>query len=73
MNLKLSMAVGVLAVGGVLVGCSNPTEITTRDGQRITSPDKPDVNEDNGFITYEKDGKEVRMNKDDVQSMEEVK
>ncbi|MCQ9617688.1 YgdI/YgdR family lipoprotein [Paenalcaligenes niemegkensis] len=73
MSLKASMAVAVLTAGGLLVGCSTPTEITTTDGQTVTSPDRPQVNDKDDFITYEKDGKEVRVNKDEVRRMEEVK
>lgn len=68
---KLLLATGIAACGA-LVACSTPTEVTTRDGHRITTPDKPDIDKD-GFVTYEKDGKETRVNRDEVRSIEEVK
>nr|WP_254045734.1 DUF903 domain-containing protein [Paenalcaligenes hominis] len=36
-------------------------------------PDKPKVNSKDDFIRYKKDGKEVHINKNEVQKMEEVK
>lgn len=57
---------------GSLVACSTPTEVTTRDGRTITTPDKPDMDDD-GFVTYEKGGREVKVNRDEVESIEEVK
>lgn len=67
------MALGaVLGLGVALVGCSNPTQITTRDGQSIVIPDEPEAKKNDDFITYSKDGKEVRMHKDEVSKIEEV-
>lgn len=56
-----------------IAGCSSPSQVTTRDGQTVTTADRPDVDKDKDFITYEKDGKEVQVNKSDVKSIEEVK
>lgn len=73
MRLRTSVFAGMLTVGGLLVGCSTPTEITTVDGQTVTSPDKPELNDNDDFVTYEKDGKEVQVNKNEVRRIEEVK
>lgn len=71
MKLHTVLLAFVAASSASLVACSTPTEMTTRDGQVITTPDTPDVNDD-GFVTYERDGAEVRMNQDDVHSIEEI-
>lgn len=66
--------IGLVCTGAlVLAGCSTPTEITTTDGSTVVAPDKPKVNRKDDFIRYKKDGKEVRINKNEVQKMEEVK
>lgn len=72
MGLQKVFFVAVIASAASLMGCSTPTEVTTRDGRVVTTPDAPDVDDD-GFITYERNGGEVRMNRDDVHSMEEIK
>lgn len=56
-----------------LVACSSPSQINTRDGRAIPTADRPEVDEDKDFITYEKDGGEVLINKSDVHSIEEIK
>ena len=71
MNLTKLIFIAAVTSSASLVACSSPTEVTTRDGRVITTPDAPEV-EDDGFVTYEKDGREVRMHRDDVHSMEEI-
>lgn len=71
MTLQKLLFVTLVASSASLVACSTPTEVTTRDGRVITTPDSPDVDDD-GFVTYEKNDAEVRLNRDDVHSMEEV-
>lgn len=70
-SMKVLFAVAV-AASTSLMACSTPTEVTTRDGRVITTPDTPDVDDD-GFVTYERNDSEVRINRDEVQSIEEVK
>ena len=60
------------SVAGLLAACSSPHEMTTRDGQTIVTSDRPDVDEDKDFITYERDGRETRINKSDVRDIQEV-
>ncbi|MDX3895878.1 YgdI/YgdR family lipoprotein [Pusillimonas sp.] len=60
------------SVVGLLAACSSPHEMTTRDGQTIVTSDRPDVDEDKDFITYERDGRETRINKSDVRDIQEV-
>lgn len=67
------LLVFAMAGAGVLAGCSTPTQITTKDGQTTMTADEPEINEDQGFVTYEKDGKEVRRNTSEVEKIEEVK
>lgn len=73
MTFKKLFFVVAIAGSGALVGCSTPTEITTTDGQTTTTADKPEINEDTGFITYDKDGKEVQRNTSEVREIREVK
>lgn len=72
MNLHKLLLVAAITSSASLVACSSPTEVTTRDGRVITTPDTPEV-EDDGFVTYEKNGSEVRMHRDDVHTMEEIR
>lgn len=70
---NLGIATIALAALTALAACSTPSQITTQDGRTIPTADRPDVDEDKDFITYEKDGREVRMNKSDVHAIEEIK
>lgn len=72
MKLPKLFFVAAVVSSASLMACSSPTEVTTRDGRVITTPDTPEV-EDDGFVTYEKNGNEVRMHRDDVHTMEEIK
>lgn len=72
MNLQKLLFIAVVTSSASLMACSTPTEVTTRDGRVVTTPDAPDVDDD-GFVTYEKNDGEVRMNRDDVHSIEEIK
>lgn len=65
-------AIALITLAAV-AGCSTPSQIHTRDGRAIPTADRPEVDEDTGFVTYEKDGREVQMNKSDVQAIEEIK
>ena len=62
-----------LAALTTLAACSSPSQINTSDGRSIPTADRPEVNEDDGFVTYEKDGREVQVNQADVHSIEEIK
>jgi len=70
---RLGSAAVALAALTALAACSTPSQITTQDGRTIPTADRPEVDEDKDFITYEKDGREVQMNKSDVHSVEEIK
>lgn len=65
-------AVAALALA-TLAACSSPSQIHTRDGRSIPTADRPEVDDDKGFVTYERDGREVQINKSDVHSIEEIK
>jgi hypothetical protein len=69
---KFLFALMVAGCGGI-AACSTPTEVTTQDGQKTMTADKPEINSKDGFVTYEKDGKEVKVNSNNVKSIEEVK
>lgn len=72
MDLKKLVFTTIVASSAALMGCSTPTEVTTRDGRVVTTPDTPEVDDD-GFVTYEKNDAEVRMNRDDIHSIEEIR
>ena len=68
---------GIVAIAittlAAMAACSSPSQIHTRDGRSIPTADRPEVDEDSGFVTYEKDGREVQINQSDVQAIEEIK
>lgn len=72
MKSKYTALAGILSLSALVVGCSSPSEITTRGGQTIVTSDEPKVKKNEDFITYEKGGKEVRMHKDEVSKIEEI-
>ncbi|RBL81248.1 YgdI/YgdR family lipoprotein [Streptomyces cavourensis] len=73
MNLK-TMTLALVVTGvGVLAGCSSPSVIQQRDGSSTVTPDAPTYDKKSGMYEYDKDGKKVQINKDDVKSIEEVK
>jgi len=72
MTVKKLAYVLALAGCGAMAACSTPTEITTTDGQTTVSSDKPEVDEDSGFVKYEKNGQEVQVNKSEVRDMKPV-
>ncbi|WP_301115462.1 YgdI/YgdR family lipoprotein [Pusillimonas sp. (ex Stolz et al. 2005)] len=71
MNRYFLLAASV-SLAGMLAACSSPHEMTTRDGQTIVTSDRPDVDDDKDFITYERDGNETRINKSEVRDIREI-
>lgn len=72
MKIKSLVFVASVSALGFLAACSSPHEMTTRDGQTIVTNDRPDVDDDKDFITYERDGTERRINKTEVRDIREV-
>ena len=72
MNTKALLLVASVSVFGTLAACSSPHEMTTRDGQTIVTGERPDMDDDKDFITYERDGTESRINKSEVREIREV-
>ncbi|WP_459618126.1 YgdI/YgdR family lipoprotein [Bordetella sp. 2513F-2] len=72
MSLKTVTLAAVIAATGALAGCSSPSVVSGRDGSQTLTSDRPEYNEDTGFYEYEKDGRTVRVNKDDVRSIEDI-
>ncbi len=64
----------LLAMGlATLAGCSTPTVITLNDGREIQAVDTPKYDEDSGFYEIKQlDGKETRINKDQVRTVKEL-
>ncbi len=73
MKLKTKTLALALTGFGVLAGCSSPSVIQQRDGSSTVTPDTPKYDKDSGMYEYDKDGKKVQINKDDVKSIEQVK
>lgn len=64
----------ILAAGlTTLAGCSSPSVITLNDGREIQAVDSPQYDEKSGFYEFEQlDGKETRINKDQVLTVKEL-
>jgi len=64
----------LLAAGlAALAGCSTPTVITLNDGREIQAVDTPKYDEESGFYEIEQlDGKQTRVNKDQVRTVKEL-
>jgi len=64
----------MLALGlATLAGCASPTVITLNDGREIQAVDTPHFDEESGFYEFEQlDGKENRVNKDQVRTVKEL-
>jgi len=63
----------LVSSAAALAACSSPSVVQQRDGSQVMTPDAPKYNNDTGFYEYEKDGKKVQVNRDDVKTIEEVK
>jgi hypothetical protein len=73
MNMKTALLGLGLAGLATLAGCSSPSVITTTDGEKIMTADQPETDSDDGFVEYEQNGQEKRVNRSEVRSIEEVK
>lgn len=70
----LTLAAAMSSMLVVLAGCATPTVVHERDGSTVVTPDRPTFNKKTGFYEYkDKSGRVVRINKDDIQSIEDVK
>lgn len=69
-NLLLAIA---LTGCGAIAACSSPSVITTKDGEQIMTADEPEVDEREGFVRYETDGKDAQLNTSEVRSIEQVR
>ena len=69
-----TLATFMLALGlATLAGCSSPTVITLNDVLEIEAVDAPKYDEDSGFYEFQQlDGKETRINKDQVRTVKEL-
>ncbi|WP_323029660.1 YgdI/YgdR family lipoprotein [Castellaniella defragrans] len=72
MSKTLLAFLAILASGSILAACSSPSTVTTRDGRTDYSADAPNTDTDDGFVTYKKGGREVKINKSEVRRIEEV-
>ena len=62
----------ILGLSASLAACSSPSVMTHKDGSQETTPDEPEYDEDSGFYQYERNGSEVKVNKDEVERIEQV-
>lgn len=70
----MTLALAFMLTGmGFLAGCSHQSVIQQRDGSQTVTPDEPKYNKKSGFFEYEENGRKVRINKDNVKTIEEVK
>jgi hypothetical protein len=70
----LTLAAAMSSMLVALAGCATPTVVHERDGSTVVTPDRPTFNKKTGFYEYkDKSGRVVRINKDDIQSIEDVK
>ena len=69
-----TLAALMLAAGmAALAGCASPTVITLNDGRENQSTDTPQNYQDSGFYQFKQlDGKETRINKDQVRTVKEL-
>ena len=69
-----TLAALMLAAGmAALAGCASPTVITLNDGREIQAIDTRKYDEDSGFYQFKQlDGKETRINKDQVRTVKEL-
>ncbi|CAI8974738.1 MULTISPECIES: YgdI/YgdR family lipoprotein [unclassified Pseudomonas] len=69
-----TLATFMLALGlATLAGCSSPAVITLNDGREIQSVDSPRFDSESGFYEFEQlDGKQTRINKDQVRTVKEL-
>ena len=69
-----TLAALMLTAGlAALAGCASPTVITLNDGREIQATDTPQYDEDSGFYQFKQlDGKETRINKDQVRTVKEL-
>lgn len=69
-----TLATFMLALGmATLAGCSSPAVITLNDGREIQAVDTPTYDDEAGFYEFEQlDGKQTRVNKDQVRTVKEL-
>lgn len=70
---SLTLVVLMSSMLAVLAGCATPTVVHKTDGSSVVTPDRPTFNKETGFYEYKDNGRVIRINKDDVQSIEDVK
>ena len=69
----LTLVLVMSAALAALAGCATPTIVHKNDGSSVVTPDRPTFNKKTGFYEYKENGRVIRINKDDVQSIEDVK
>lgn len=70
---KLSIMAMLLFCLLALAACSTPYRMMLKDGTVLMMADEPEFNEDTGFYEYQTlDGKDVRVNKDEVVEIQEL-
>lgn len=69
-----TLAALMLAAGmAALAGCSSPSVITLNDGREIQTVDAPKYDDNSGFYQFKQlDGKETRINKDQIRTVKEL-
>lgn len=69
----LTLVVAMSSTLSILAGCASPTVVHKSDGTSVITPDRPTFNKSTGFYEYkDRSGHLVRLNKDDVESIEDI-
>jgi hypothetical protein len=67
----MTRLVSLCLVALCVVGCATPYVIHLKSGEVVDTRDEPDFDSESGFYEFEDAfGKRVRMNKDEISSME---
>jgi len=72
MKLRTLLLVSAISALGTVAACSSAYEVKTRDGGSTVTSEKPEMDNDDGFVEYEKDGSTVQMNKSEVREIRKV-
>jgi hypothetical protein len=68
----LTLVVAMSSILSILAGCASPTVVHKRDGSTVVTPERPKFNKNTGFYEYKDSGRMIRLNKDDVTSIEDI-
>jgi len=72
MKKKIALSVCLLLAAALAGGCSTPHLMVMKDGRTVETRDRPEYDPQTGFYTYtDKDGNDVKVNKNEVVEFKE--